>query len=60
MRRLDRAGLTLLAAGGGLSLTNVVSFVLGGSVAGWRVAVAGVLLTAGVAVLAASVIRSRR
>ena len=60
MRRLDRSGLTLLAAGIGLSLTNVVTGLLGRPIAGWRFGLAGVLLAAGVCVLAASVIRARR
>lgn len=60
MHRLDRAGLGLLAAGIGLSLTNVVSEALGRGLPTWRLALAGALLAAGVAVLAASVARVRR
>lgn len=60
MRRLDRAGLTLLAAGIGLSLTNVVTALLGRPLADWRFGAAGVLLAAGVFALAASVLRARR
>lgn len=60
MNRLDRAGLALLAAGVGLSLANLTLAAIGRPLAFWRAALAGLLLTAGIAVLAASVLRGRR
>jgi hypothetical protein len=59
MTRLDRAGLALLAGGIGLSLANLTLFALGRPLTFWRTALAGLLLTTGVAVLAVSRLRQR-
>ena len=60
MTRLDRAGLALLAGGIGLSLANLTLAALGRPLAFWRAALAGLLLTAGVAALAVVYLRGRR
>lgn len=59
MTRLDRAGLALLAGGIGLSLANLTLAAIGRPLALWRTAVAGILLAAGIAVLAVSRLRQR-
>lgn len=52
MDRYDRRGLGLLAAGFGLGAANVLLALLGREMAPWRIALAGVLLLAGLVVLA--------
>lgn len=59
MDRLDRAALALLAAGAGLSLVNILGALLGRPGGLWRTTLAGLLLAAGVAVLAVSFLRQR-
>lgn len=52
MNPLDRRGLALLAAGLGLSVANVVLALVGREMETWRLALAGGLMAAGLAVLA--------
>ena len=60
MSALDRLGLALLAGGAGLALANVVTWALGWGAGGWRPALSGVLLVAGLAALAVGVVRGMR
>ena len=60
MTRRERLGLTLLAGGVGLALVNVVTWALGRGVGGLRPAISGVLMAAGLLVLAAEVVRGMR
>ena len=60
MSALDRLGLALLAGGAGLALANVATWALGWGAGGWRPALSGVLLVAGLAALAVGVVRGMR
>ena len=60
MTRRERLGLTLFAGGVGLALVNVVTWALGRGVGGLRPAISGVLMAAGLLVLAAEVVRGMR
>lgn len=56
----DRLGLTLLAGGVGLALVNLTTWALGLGASGWRPALSGVLMVAGLTVLAVGVVRGMR
>ena len=60
MTRRERLGLTLLAGGVGLALVNVVTWALGRGAGGLRPLISGVLMAAGLLVLAAEVVRGMR
>jgi len=60
MTHLDRLGLALLAGGIGLALVNVVTWVIGGGVSGWRPPLSGALMAAGLVVLAVGVVQGLR
>lgn len=60
MTHRERLGLSVLAGGVGLALLNVVAWALGRGVGPWRPALSGVLMVAGLAVLAVEVVRARR
>ena len=60
MSALDRLGLALLAGGAGLALANVATWALGWGAGGWRPALSGVLLVAGLAALAVGVVQGMR
>lgn len=60
MGRLDRLGLALLAGGIGLGLVNLVTWALGRGAGGWRPALSGALMAAGLVVLAVGVVRGLR
>jgi hypothetical protein len=60
MSHLDRLGLALLAGGIGLALVNVATWALGRGMGEWRPALSGVLMAAGLAVLAVGVVRGLR
>ena len=60
MTALDRFGLALLAGGAGLGLANVVTWALGMGAGAWRPSLSGVLLLAGLSVLAVGVVRGMR
>lgn len=49
---LGRPGFTLFAGGIGLALLNILSTLVGREVPLWRLGLAGVLIVAGLAVLA--------
>ena len=56
----DRMGLALLAGGAGLALANLASAAAGLGVGTWRPALSGVLMAAGLALLAVGVMRRLR
>ena len=60
MSALDRMGLALMAGGAGLALANVTTWALGRGVGGWRPALSGVLLVAGLVALAVGVMARAR
>ena len=60
MTRRERLGLGVLAGGVGLALTNVLAWALGRGVGAWRPALSGLLMVAGLALLAVEVVRARR
>ena len=60
MTRLDRLGLALLAGGIGLGVANLALWAMVGARGGWRPALSGVLMVAGLAVLAVGVVRELR
>ncbi len=60
MTRRERLGLTLLAGGIGLALVNVVTWMLGRGIGGWRPVLSGVLMVGGLAFLAGEAIRGSR
>ncbi|WP_412062820.1 hypothetical protein [Rubrivirga sp. IMCC45206] len=60
MNPLDRTGLTLLAGGAGLALLNLVGAALGWTVGPLRPALSGVLMAAGLALLAVGVLARMR
>lgn len=60
MTRRERLGLAALAGGVGLALTNVLAWALGRGVGAWRPALSGLLMAAGLALLAVEVVRARR
>ncbi|MDT0632586.1 hypothetical protein RQM47_08740 [Rubrivirga sp. S365] len=60
MTRSERLGLTALAGGVGLALTNVLAWALGRGVGVWRPALSGLLMVVGLALLAVEVVRARR
>ncbi len=60
MTRLDRLGLTLLAGGIGLGVVNVVTWALGRGMGAWRPPLSGVLMAAGLGLLAVGVMRGLR
>ncbi len=60
MEPRDRTGLMLLAGGVGLALLNLLGAALGWAVAPWRPALSGVLMAAGLALLAVGVMARMR
>ena len=60
MTRTDRIGLALLAGGVGLALVNLATWALGLGAGGWRPALSGLLMVAGLTVLAVGVVRAHR
>ncbi len=56
----DRLGLTLLAGGIGLALVNLTTWALGLGASGWRPALSGLLMVAGLTVLPVGIIRAHR
>ncbi|MEL7363219.1 MAG: hypothetical protein AAFN13_14185 [Bacteroidota bacterium] len=60
MSRLDRLGLALLAGGLGLAAVNLLSWWMGLGVGAWRPPLSGMLMVAGLALLAVGVIRGLR
>ena len=60
MSGLDRLGLALLAGGIGLGVTNLVAWALGRGLGPWSAPLSGVLMAAGLAVLAVGVVRGLR